>query len=169
MECRICYTSQNYFYNKLISPCKCKGTMAYIHQYCLYKYFPNKRCNICQTDFNTNIYIIFDVIRHLFYQICILFIQYFSLMNMISIKLFIFLFILIETIFIFKRLYSISLIFRNNLILLCLSYQSMKTILLLYILYSCHSNICYDIFSVILYIQLNLMLYLCIYRRNYEV
>lgn len=169
MECRICYSSNNYFYNKLISPCKCKGSMMYIHQYCLYKYFPEKFCKICQTDFQTRIYILFDILKHSFYQFCILCIQYFYLRNIFLIKMFVFLFIFIETIIVFQKLYNISLIFKNNVILLCVSYQSMKTTVLLYTLYFCNTNIYYYIFSLILYIQLNLILYLYLSKKNNEI
>ena len=166
MECRICFSSKNNFFNKLISPCKCKGSMAYIHRFCLYKYFPDKFCKICQTDFKSNIFIILDIIKHSFYQFCILNFQYHFLINMFLIKLFVFLFVLTETIIVYRKIYKISLIFKNNLLLLCLSYQSLKTILIMYILYICSTTICYDIFSFILYIQLNLLLYLYLNQKD---
>ena len=165
MECRICYSSKNYFYNKLISPCKCKGSMLHIHQFCLYNYFPDKYCTICETKFKTHIFFIFDTLKFVFYQFCILTFQYILFINNNSFlftKIFTFVFILLETIIVFKRLYDILLIFRNNLLLLCVSYQTMKTVLLLYTIFTCSCDVSYYILTVISYIQLNTLLYLYI-------
>ena len=51
-ECRICYSSETTNYNQLISPCKCSGSMKYIHYECLFQYINmnnNLICNICNT------------------------------------------------------------------------------------------------------------------------
>lgn len=34
-SCRICLGEENEFENELINPCKCAGTMKYIHVKCL--------------------------------------------------------------------------------------------------------------------------------------
>ena len=160
MECRICYSSNNYFYNKLISPCKCKGSMAYIHESCLYNYFPDKYCTICESKFQSHIFFIFNILKFSIYQCCILTFQYFLLLKIL--KIFTFIFVLLETIIVFKRIYDISLIFRHNLLLLCVSYQTMKTVLLLYTIFTCFCDLSYYILTVISYIQLNTLLYLYI-------
>ncbi len=72
-QCRICH--EDCLWYKLISPCKCKGTIKYVHKSCLnesLKYFPNRPC-ICgfiykyktrtkldTKDFMNNIYKMFD-------------------------------------------------------------------------------------------------------------
>jgi hypothetical protein len=140
--------------------------MEYIHRHCLYKYFPNKFCSICQSDFQTYIYVIYDTIKHILFQLLILNFQYHLLINLFITKICVFCFVLIETIIVYIKIYKISLIFKNNVLLLCLSYQSLKTILIMYIIYICNTSFCYDIFSFILYIQLNLLLYLYLYNKG---
>ena len=43
MVCRICLGDDNEVENPLFSPCKCSGSMKYIHQQCLKTWFSNKR------------------------------------------------------------------------------------------------------------------------------
>ena len=47
-QCRICFSSKD----KLISPCKCSGSIKYVHKKCLKKWIKNKAenkdsCEIC--------------------------------------------------------------------------------------------------------------------------
>lgn len=50
-ECIVCYETKNFFLNKLVSPCKCDGSIKYIHEYCLFKIHKEK-CNVCNTNYN---------------------------------------------------------------------------------------------------------------------
>ena len=43
-ECRICFDHKQ---EKLISPCKCSGTMKWVHKSCLDKWIYFKKSNIC--------------------------------------------------------------------------------------------------------------------------
>lgn len=45
MECRICYDNSSN--EKLISPCKCTGSMKYIHKSCLDKCILYNKSNVC--------------------------------------------------------------------------------------------------------------------------
>lgn len=57
--CRICYDNEETEDNKLIRPCKCKGTQRWIHEKCLLRWLnvninnPEKRdyCDICKYKF----------------------------------------------------------------------------------------------------------------------
>ena len=57
--CRICFEENNYYENRLISPCLCKGTQKFIHTNCLKEWRrvnannPEKRdnCEICNFKF----------------------------------------------------------------------------------------------------------------------
>ena len=57
--CRICFEENNYYDNRLISPCLCKGTQKFIHVECLKEWRqvnennPEKRdkCEICNFNF----------------------------------------------------------------------------------------------------------------------
>lgn len=57
--CRICYDNQETDDNKLIRPCKCKGTQRWIHEKCLLRWLnvninnPEKRdyCDLCKYKF----------------------------------------------------------------------------------------------------------------------
>ena len=44
MECRICYDNTD---EELIEPCKCSGSMRYVHRSCLDKWIYHKKDNIC--------------------------------------------------------------------------------------------------------------------------
>jgi hypothetical protein len=46
-ECRICMESEGV----LVVPCKCKGTMAFIHRECLARLGNKKKCTICKCIF----------------------------------------------------------------------------------------------------------------------
>ena len=46
-ECRICYENHSYFYNRLVSPCSCKGTIGYVHEYCIARCY-GETCKICR-------------------------------------------------------------------------------------------------------------------------
>lgn len=43
MPCRICLGEDNFKDNPMISPCKCDGTMKYIHIECLREWLNSKR------------------------------------------------------------------------------------------------------------------------------
>jgi hypothetical protein len=46
-KCRICLEiNENYFNNKLIQSCECKGSLKYIHQKCLIKWIKNRYDNL---------------------------------------------------------------------------------------------------------------------------
>lgn len=56
-DCRICYESD--FPQNLISPCKCSGSIEYVHQRCLQEWIENayllqfkKNCNMCNCKYN---------------------------------------------------------------------------------------------------------------------
>lgn len=64
-NCRYCLESSDY--HDMISPCKCKGSMKYVHRNCLINYLNimrdrsvipfnrdpyNYKCEICKTDYN---------------------------------------------------------------------------------------------------------------------
>lgn len=56
-ECRICY--QTDFIKNLISPCKCNGTLKYVHKNCIYKFIESTendnfktQCYICNVKYD---------------------------------------------------------------------------------------------------------------------
>jgi E3 ubiquitin-protein ligase DOA10 len=49
-QCRICLDEENTFGNPLISPCKCSGTMKYIHYTCLTEWLENKLINVVEEN-----------------------------------------------------------------------------------------------------------------------
>jgi E3 ubiquitin-protein ligase DOA10 len=70
--CRICLQEENETLNPLFSPCKCSGTMKYIHVNCLKEWLNSKKvsketpfartyfwktldCELCQTVFPNTI------------------------------------------------------------------------------------------------------------------
>jgi len=66
--CRICLENESVLDNvsaiekKFISPCKCQGTMKFVHEYCLKKWIPNSfknnpfpQCEICKSDYKIKI------------------------------------------------------------------------------------------------------------------
>ena len=158
-ECRICYSSKEYFVNKLISPCKCKGSMAYIHQYCLYKYFPQKYCNICNSNFCEKIYFILDLVKNIFTQFFIILYCYVTYLQINLLKCSIILIIFLETIMILYRVCKMIFTFFDSFILLlCIFYQMIKTSLIIYFLFLCNDHLCYPVFTLLLYIQINIIL-----------
>ena len=51
-ECWICYDSNKD--EKLISPCKCSGSLKYVHKSCLetwLQYEKDSQCKICKTNY----------------------------------------------------------------------------------------------------------------------
>lgn len=164
-ECRICYSSKNYFCNKLISPCHCKGTMLYIHQFCLYKYFPEKRCNICKSEFNTNIYFILNSFVFLMSQLFILILIGILSMDLIILKLSICLVFFLEFILFVKQIRMIRK-FIYIMSLYCV-YYIWKNICLLYYFSICDDNICYYMSIALFYIQCNIIQYLFIFFCKY--
>lgn len=59
MNCRYCLDNENT--DDLISPCKCKGEIKYVHRECLLKWFDERNrnfrqfnfcCEICKTDYS---------------------------------------------------------------------------------------------------------------------
>lgn len=159
-ECRICYSNREFFFNKLVSPCKCKGTMAYIHQYCLYKYFPDKYCTICKSYFNKKMYtIMIDILRTFFIQIFVILYCYLVYFHINILRLSIIGIILCETIIVLHRICKMIFTISNSIILLlCTFYQITKTILIIYFLLMCDDNLCVPIFTLLLYIQMNIII-----------
>lgn len=54
--CRICHEDKSS--GKLISPCKCRGSLQFVHEKCLNEWIKMKdgsRCEICDTSMNTSI------------------------------------------------------------------------------------------------------------------
>ena len=54
MECRICFDSTN---EPLISPCKCTGSMQWVHRTCLQKWINIKKdtkCPVCKENYIIN-------------------------------------------------------------------------------------------------------------------
>lgn len=54
-QCKICYEIENND-NKLINPCKCKGTIKWIHDKCLKEWIninKEKGCSICKYEYKT--------------------------------------------------------------------------------------------------------------------
>ena len=52
MECRICFDSGS---EPLISPCKCTGSMKWVHKSCLQQWINHKKdykCPVCKEKFN---------------------------------------------------------------------------------------------------------------------
>lgn len=54
--CRICFGSESQTPNELIKPCRCSGSMAFIHLQCLKSWVDckeqvNPQCEICKTPF----------------------------------------------------------------------------------------------------------------------
>lgn len=53
--CRICHAEDDL--DNLLAPCKCSGTLKYVHQFCLEEWkklspkFNKKRCEICKVLF----------------------------------------------------------------------------------------------------------------------
>ena len=58
-QCRICHSGRDHPRNPLISPCKCSGTMKYVHIACLIrwlevssqKFWPTTECELCGYKF----------------------------------------------------------------------------------------------------------------------
>src|SRR5437588_11849981 len=53
-QCRVCWEIDNNTENRLINPCKCSGSIKYIHESCLikqYDYKKDDKCEICKTKF----------------------------------------------------------------------------------------------------------------------
>jgi hypothetical protein len=49
MECRICFSDDHP--ERFLRPCLCRGTSAYIHDYCLstyFSYYPDRVCRVCR-------------------------------------------------------------------------------------------------------------------------
>jgi hypothetical protein len=67
MQCRICFEEGG----DLLTPCRCRGTSAYIHRDCLLEYirhYPDRICRVCQCplmpiadprDFVTMLFVVF--------------------------------------------------------------------------------------------------------------
>ena len=55
--CRICYSTSDE--EPLITPCKCSGTMKYIHQSCLMTWLKSgsKQCEICKESYRFRKYV----------------------------------------------------------------------------------------------------------------
>jgi len=52
MQCRICFEDGDA--NTLVTPCRCSGSSAYIHQACLdryIQYYPDRICRVCRDEF----------------------------------------------------------------------------------------------------------------------
>jgi len=54
--CRICFGSESQAPNELVRPCRCSGSMAFIHLQCLKSWVDSKeqaspQCEICKTPF----------------------------------------------------------------------------------------------------------------------
>ena len=53
-QCRICYENEEECEEKLISPCKCEGSVKFIHQTCIKKSIESlskKSCEICSSEY----------------------------------------------------------------------------------------------------------------------
>ena len=53
MQCRICLEEDSP--DTLLRPCRCSGTIAYVHRACLdtsYLYSPDRICRVCRTPFD---------------------------------------------------------------------------------------------------------------------
>ena len=53
MQCRICLGEESP--ETLVRPCRCSGTIAYVHRACLdtsYLYSPDRICRVCRTPFD---------------------------------------------------------------------------------------------------------------------
>lgn len=160
MECRICYEKKNQFFNKLISPCNCKGSMKYIHQYCLYKYFPNKYCNICKCKFKTNIYLFFDLgLTFLMELFIINFVYFFISFYFNIIRISIISLIIFENIFIYIQINKELILSKNYILILSYAYYFSKSIISIFFIVYSSDIICYYIFPIILCIQLNIIMY----------
>ena len=55
--CRICYSTSDE--EPLITPCKCSGTMKYIHQSCLMTWLKSgsKQCEVCKESYRFRKYV----------------------------------------------------------------------------------------------------------------
>ena len=54
--CKICFETNNTIDNKLIHPCKCDGSIKFVHEKCILKWLnqtiePNKVCEICKYEY----------------------------------------------------------------------------------------------------------------------
>jgi len=54
--CKICFETTNTIDNKLIHPCKCKGSIKFVHEKCILKWFQQsdnakKTCEICKYEY----------------------------------------------------------------------------------------------------------------------
>jgi len=52
MQCRICFEDGDE--TTLVTPCRCRGSSAYIHQTCLdryIQYYPDRICRVCHEEF----------------------------------------------------------------------------------------------------------------------
>ncbi|XP_059224605.1 uncharacterized protein LOC106081171 isoform X2 [Stomoxys calcitrans] len=62
--CRICHINENS--EKLVAPCLCKGSLSYVHTYCLERWVKTSRytiCELCQYQYNTQ-----QTLRYTFLQ-----------------------------------------------------------------------------------------------------
>lgn len=89
LVCKYCLSKKKAF--DFVRPCLCKGTIATVHQKCLYEYLKTKklpRCEICNTDYKFvyqktwNIHYIFDWIT-LIFDIIVKFVLYSFFINLI--------------------------------------------------------------------------------------
>lgn len=62
-QCRFCLDEESTNENPLLLPCECKGSVAYVHKICLYRWrslnpVKNGRvCQLCKTDYNDYIFV----------------------------------------------------------------------------------------------------------------
>lgn len=84
MECRICLEEDER--NNLIVPCKCNGSIKYVHLECLNQMLPSFNCRTCNSFYNVKPKNIIDVLFIYFCKIIVLnsskiFIEFFLVLS----------------------------------------------------------------------------------------
>ena len=56
MDCRICFSNENQR-DILVNPCKCRGTMSFVHEQCLIRWLTERNkhyCELCKHPINVS-------------------------------------------------------------------------------------------------------------------
>ncbi len=128
--CRICFeeinNNNNNNDNSLISPCKCKGSMKWVHHNCLVKWITisnKKRCQTCHYTYNISINSNYEFLHNNIGKLSILLYSFFSFICLLIYNL-----IYKKKIFSVLTYYSFYQSLKIQIILFCFIIISLKFI-----------------------------------------